>query len=266
MTTAVETETRRLGEEDLAELMRLLRNVDTVELKLSVPADSQRATIRGLPLDPVEAEPRQIYFFDTPDMTLNEAGIVVRARRIQGGRGDTVVKLRPVDPTQLPDELRRSPAFGVEVDVLPGGFVCSGSYKGRSTAADIRRAVSGGLPVRKLFSKEQRAFYREHAPEHTLGPLFVLKARFPFEGSVVRSGRPRLMVGEMWLYPDGTRILELSMKCRPDEAFQVAAEARAYLSGIGVPLGGVQQMKTRTALESLRSELAAQESAASDGA
>ena len=52
--------------------------------------------MRGLPIDPVESQPRQVYFFDTPDLALSKAGIIVRARRIQGGKGDTVVKLRPV--------------------------------------------------------------------------------------------------------------------------------------------------------------------------
>ena len=53
----------------------------------------------------------------------------------------------------------------------------------------------------------------------------------------------------MWFYPDGSRILELSTKCAPAEAFQVAAETRAYLLGRGVDLAGEQQTKTRTALE-----------------
>jgi hypothetical protein len=53
----------------------------------------------------------------------------------------------------------------------------------------------------------------------------------------------------VWFYPDGTRILELSTKCAPVEAFQVAAEARAFLEQRGVDLSGEQQTKTRTALE-----------------
>ena len=100
---------------------------------MTIPVASHRATIRGLPLDPVEAEPRQIFFFDTPDLALDRAGVVVRARRIAGGRADTVVKLRPVVPDQLPAELRQNAAFNVELDVLPGGYVCSGSLKGRAT-------------------------------------------------------------------------------------------------------------------------------------
>ena len=53
----------------------------------------------------------------------------------------------------------------------------------------------------------------------------------------------------MWLYPDGSRILELSTKCAPAEAFQVAAEARGFLASKGVDLDSEQQTKTRTALE-----------------
>jgi hypothetical protein len=40
----------------------------------------------------------------------------------------------------------------------------------------------------------------------------------------------RKLVAELWLYPDGSRILELSTKCAPSKAFDVAAETRAYLT------------------------------------
>ena len=59
----------------------------------------------------------------------------------------------------------------------------------------------------------------------------------------------RKLVAEMWLYPDDSRILELSTKCAPSEAFQVAAETRAFLSERGVDLSGEQQTKTHKALD-----------------
>ena len=62
-------------------------------------------------------------------------------------------------------------------------------------------------------------------------------------------GFNRRMVAELWLYPDGERILELSTKCGPSEGMQVAAEARAFLAGRGVDLYGEQQTKTKTALD-----------------
>ena len=67
----------------------------------------------------------------------------------------------------------------------------------------------------------------------------------------------RKFVAEMWLYQDGSRILELSTKALPREAFQVAAEARAYLVSKGVDLSGVQQTKTRTALNFFKNQLKA---------
>ena len=56
-------------------------------------------------------------------------------------------------------------------------------------------------------------------------------------------------MAELWLYPDGSRILELSTKCLPHEAFQAAAETRAILAGHGVDLSGEQETKTRKALD-----------------
>jgi hypothetical protein len=250
----------RVSDLEVGRLIETMHASDSVELKMTVLADQQRATVSSLPIDPVEAQPRQVFFFDTPDLRLNQAGVVVRARRIQGGRGDTVIKLRPVVPADLPDELRKSPAFNVEVDVLPGMFgVCSASLKGRVTSAEIRDAVQGELPLRKLFTKDQRAFYRAHAPEDlpfdalkVLGPTFVMKSVFqPTELG-------RRVVAELWLYPDGTRILELSTKCVPDEAFQVAAYSRAYLAERGVTVStDVQQTKTKTALAFFSGQLLA---------
>jgi hypothetical protein len=55
--------------------------------------------------------------------------------------------------------------------------------------------------------------------------------------------------------PDGSRILELSTKCAPADAFQVAAETKAFLAEHGINLAGELQVKIRTALEFFASEL-----------
>ena len=245
-----------LSDEELQRLLALIKDADSVELKLTIPDISQRSAVRGLALDPLQAEIRQVFFFDTPELVLDAAGLVVRARRSQRKGDDTVVKLRPVVPSELPKALRRSPSFGVEVDASPGGFVCSGSMKGVPPSASVRDTILGGKAIRKLFTKEQRALFETHAPEgvtlddlSVLGPIFVLKLK------AVPETLGRKMVGEMWLYPDGTRILELSTKCLPSETFNVAAETRAFLASKGVDLAGEQQTKTRTALEFYSREL-----------
>jgi len=245
-----------LDDSQLAEVLALTKQSKTVELKVTVPEGSYRSTALALGIDPLDAQLRQVVFFDTPDLALNKAGLVVRARRSQGGPDDTVVKLRPVVPENLPPQLRKLPEFGIEVDALPGGFVCSASYKAQLTRNLVRETTLGNRPIRKLFSPGQRAFYKRYAPDgleldalEVLGPINVLKIKYTPKDA------PRRLVVELWLYPDGSRILELSTKCRPDEAFQVAAETKAYLSGHGVDLAGEQSTKTATALNFFAAEL-----------
>src|SRR4051812_15259010 len=87
-----------LAQQGLVELLALVKDADSVELKLSVDAGLQRSAVEALGLDPLEAQVRLVHFFDTPDLALERAGVVVRARRVQGKGDDTVVKLRPVRP------------------------------------------------------------------------------------------------------------------------------------------------------------------------
>ena len=259
--------TNRLSDEDLVRMLELAKQSDSVELKLTVPASEQLAAASALDLDPLDGQIRQVFFYETPDLALNAAGIVVRARRIQGKGGDSVVKLRPVEPDTMPDDLRKSPDVVVEVDAMPGGYVCSASMKSKADVRAVREAAAGRHPVRKLFSKQQREFFATHAPDgieldglDVLGPIFVLKLNFtpPELG--------RRLVAEVWLYPDGSRILELSTKCGAGDAFQVAAETRAFLTTKGVDVTGEQQTKTKSALELLSRELEAKRTAEASAA
>jgi hypothetical protein len=234
---------------ELEELLGLVGDADSLELKLTVPDEDRRTAVEALGIDALDARIRQVFFFDTRDLALDRAGVVVRARRTQGAPDDNVVKLRPVVPAQLPEHLRARPDFVVEVDAMPGAFVCSGSFKGEAKAS-IAEVAAGKQPIRKLFSKPQRAFFAEHAPDgvelddlSVLGPVHALKLKLTPKGL-----KHRLAV-ELWLYPDGTQILELSTKCAPGDWFKVATESRDFLSNAGLDLTAEQSTKTRTALE-----------------
>jgi Protein of unknown function (DUF5661) len=248
---ATRTVAPKLSDRELSELLAVIGDSDSVELKLTLQLSDRSRAGAALGVDPLEGKMRQVYFFDTPDLVLNQRGLVVRARRVQQRGDDSVVKLRPVVPNELPAEVRGSPNFGVEVDALPGGeYVCSGSMKHMMGPTDVRSAVAGDRPLHKLFSKEQRALYAAHAPEGLelddltiLGPILVLKVKFAPEDY---SGK---LVAELWLYPDNSMLLELSTKCAPAEAFQIGAETRAFLTGHGIDLSGEQATKTKKALE-----------------
>jgi hypothetical protein len=240
-----------LSDQEMAELLKLVGDSDSVEMKLTVPLTDRSRAGEALGVDPIDGQIRQVFFFDTPDLALNKKGLVVRARRVQNREDDSVVKLRPVVPKELPKEVRLSPNFGVEVDALPNGtYVCSGSMKRRMDAGIVKAAVMGDTPLRKAFSKEQRALYAAHAPEGLelddltmLGPILVLKVKFAPE----EYGRK--LVAELWLYPDNSMLLELSTKCEPSEMFQIGVETRTFLTTAGIDLTGEQETKTKKALE-----------------
>jgi hypothetical protein len=239
-----------LSAEQVSEVLGLIKGADSVELKLTVPDSDHRSAVAALEMDVLDAQIRQVAFFDTPELTLNGVGVVVRARRVQGKPGDSVVKLRPIIPDDIPPAVRKSPSFGIEVDAMPGGFVCSGSMKSEQDPIRVKEAFTGQRRISKLFTKEQRAFYTDHAPEGILldelamlGPINILKLKFK------PGDFGRRVVAELWFYPDGSRILELSSKCAPAEAFDFAAELKSFLGGRGIDLAGKQQTKTKTALE-----------------
>ena len=142
---------------------------------------------------------------------------------------------------------------------MPGGYVCSASLKASAGAAEVRAVALGELPVgrssrRSSARSSKRTLPRASALEATsaiLGPIFVLKLNFE------PKALGRRLVAELWLYPDGSRILELSTKCTAADAFQVAAEARSFLAGTGVSLNGRQETKTKAALTFFSKELRA---------
>jgi hypothetical protein len=235
------------SEEEIVELLHLLGEANSVELKLTVPDSDQRSAVMALGVDVLKAEFRQVVFFDTPDLRLSRAGVVVQARRARKG-GDAVIKLRPIHQGHLPGKLLRSNDFKIELDVMPGAFVCSASLKGEVDNTDVKEVMQGTRPIRKLFSPEQRFFYVEYAPKGldldsltACGPINLVKSKFPLDEHAA--------VAELWFYPDGSRVLELSMKCAPGEAVRVATDARAFLASRGIDPTGEQQTKTRKALQ-----------------
>ena len=245
-----ETMSSPMNHARIAEARSLFKDADSVELKITVADADRSSAITALGLDVLDAELRQVVFFDTPDLTLDHYGIILRARRAKKG-GDSVIKLRPLAPGSVPAKLRHSDNFKVEVDVTPGGVVCSGSLKTDTGNGEIKKVLAGKRAVHKLFSAEQRALYAKHAPGGLdmdalipFGPINVAKLKFTMK---IAEGHEA--TAELWFYPDSSRILELSTKCERDEAFAVLEEGRAILRDCGIQSAAEQQTKTRKALE-----------------
>jgi len=238
-----------LDRDKLLQAFKELGDVGSVELKMSVPGE-QRMLLRALGVDTLKGKIREVTFFDTPDLALFRAGLVVRGRRTQGKDDDTVVKLRPVQPADLPEEFRESPNIKIEMDVTRGAYVVSASMKGEQPPGRVQETLAGSRPLEKLYSKEQRRFFEQYAPQGVgwndlvpLGPVFVVVVKF------VPDGFSQRMVIEQWHYPGQVPLVELSTKAEPLDVMRVRAEAQEFLGGIGLSVSGDQEPKTRKALQ-----------------
>jgi hypothetical protein len=176
--------------------------------------------------------------------------VVTRARRTQGDDDDTVVKLRPAEPSSLPPEVRDSRNLKVEMDVTRSSYVVSASLKGSRRPGAVREAVTGGRPLEKLFTNEQRAFFADHAPAGVgwddlvpLGPVLVVVLKWVPEGLTNRT------TIEQWHYPGQVPLVELSTKATPQNVLQVYADTTKFVAGHGLSAAGAREPKTRKALE-----------------
>jgi hypothetical protein len=134
--------THTLTDEQLGELLELMADADSVELKVTVPDSDQYSVAAALGMDPLEAQIRQVYFFDTPDLSLNRYGVVLRARRVQDKSGDCAVKLRPLTPRTLSKRESKSSRCGGHPRAMTrAGWSSSGHGCVTSDVPHYRRLV-----------------------------------------------------------------------------------------------------------------------------
>jgi hypothetical protein len=240
----------RLPEPELQRMAGLARTVDCLELKLAVPPAVHVRTCAALEVDLDRARARQVSFLDTRDLALARKGVLMRIRSIEDRPDDSVVKLRPVVPGALPARLRRSKRFLLEIDGMPGGYLCSGAVKARLGSHAVARATAGERSPRSLFSESQRAFVSAQVSAGVdiddlllLGPIHVRRRKVTVDGI----GVPLKV--ERWTYPDGSQLLELSTRCPGDLALEVAAETAASFRARGLCPAATQGTKARAALD-----------------
>jgi hypothetical protein len=133
---------------------------------------------------------------------------------------------------------------------MPGGYVCSASYRRSLATENLQSVVERRQPVSELLSPKLRWFLRDYSPERltpddltVLGPVHVMKLK-----ASPRGLHPKYAV-ELWMFPDGSRIPELSARRKPQMFFGIATEAREFLSARRLSLEGDVQTKTASALK-----------------
>jgi hypothetical protein len=223
--------------------------IESVEIKLTVRDDQERIVEAALERADVDPEEREIYYFDNDALDLYAAGLVLRARKVKDDTDDTTVKLRPVVPSEIDDDWKRLAEFNIEMDAVGEKMVCSAKLDAEQGRGEIDSVAAGDREIHKLFTTDQEKLLREYAPKDIdwddLRPLGPIEAR---KWELEPEGFDHELTVEIWVLPDGTDLVELSIKVSPDQAEEASAAMRDFLAARGLDVEGDQQTKTRAAL------------------
>ncbi len=220
-----------------------------VEIKVTVLDQEREKAIEALGLDLAGAEARSIFFFDTPTLGLLDAGVILRARQIDGEPDDSTVKIRPVDPQTLDPRWLAADGFKLEADAAGDKVARSASLTAVQGRDEIQQVFLRKRKISKLYTPEQEQFLSAFHPATialddlaVLGPIPVLRE------SVEHPGMTYRVTAESWRLPDGTDLLELSIKCPCQEAKVARKIFEGFLAGLGLDPHGAQETKTRRTL------------------
>jgi uncharacterized protein YjbK len=227
-----------------------------VEIKITITGNDEERAYEALDIGNRDAVRREIYFFDTPELSLNKAGVVLRARAIEDDDHDSVVKIRPVDPDKVGDQWDDIDGFKIEADAVGDKVVVSASFKARQNKDAIEKVAKGKNPVSELFSKKQKKFLAEfYDGPVALDDLTVLGPVQTLRADIKRPGMAYKITAEYWTLPDDSHLLEVSIKCPPEEAVVAREVFEAFLAGHGLDPNGAQATKTKLALTSLAKQI-----------
>ncbi len=223
---------------------------DAVEIKCTIRPDQELRAERAMEVDEDTAEVRLVYFYDTPELDLFKARVVLRARLLKGDADDSTVKFRPVEPASIPKDWLRLKGFKLEADWVGDHVVCSASLTDLQQRDEIDEVAKGKRAIGKLFSSDQERFLREFYKGplgfeklRVIGPIRVLRWKPKHETF------PHELTLEEWRLPSGEELVEVSIKAPPDQALEARKEFETHLRDLGLDPKGAQDTKTRTVLE-----------------
>jgi hypothetical protein len=241
---------KQRGAETKGRAAKVVAGADFVEVKATIPSRHVAAALKRYGLDPAKAADRFIYFFDSPDLSLLEAGVIARARRVVGGTHDSTVKFRPVVPDEVPKRWQKYKGFKIEADASDRGVVTSASLTMPVEKGSIKKVAVGDARIGSLFTEEQVNFLLSMAHlklDYT--KLVVLGPVQAFRWKLAEPALPWPLTLELWRRPDGQQIMEVSVKAPVVQAAVIYFGFMAFLAEVGAERDPNQQAKTRWALD-----------------
>jgi hypothetical protein len=224
--------------------------VSMVEIKVTISPDQEWKVARAMQIHEDTAQVRVLYFYDTPHLDLFEAGVVLRARLLEGDDDDSTVKFRPVDPGNIDASWKLFEGFRLETECVGDEMVRSASLTVLQRRDEIDDVADRKRPIEKLFSREQERFLSQFYSDridftslHVFGPIRVLRWQLQHRDF------PHELAVEEWRLPDGDDLVEVSIRAPAAQAASARRDFEAHLNALDLDPHGNQETKTRTALQ-----------------
>jgi len=236
------------GEQSVEDVTAVKRPASRVEIKLTVASEQIDHALDALELAEQDAEQRDVFFYDTLELDLYASGVILRGRNIHGDDDESTVKIRPLLAGDVAKSWFKRDGFKCELDRTASDTVSACSLTVVQGEDEIEDVAAGDRSIEKLFSSEQESLLEIYADlDPDWGDLEVLG---PVDASVWKLESPELdreLVVERWTLPDGSALLELSVRADADEADAIADELDALVESLGVDAAG-GETKTKAAL------------------
>lgn len=219
------------------------------ELKVTIDATEIARARSRLSLLNANSQTRRIWFFDTAALDLYEAGVIVRAREIDGDDDDSTIKLRPFSAAELASNFRKLDGLKCETDRAVDSATPACSLGADQDEGEIVAVDEGQRAIDQLYSSEQEDMLATYGPGVTLDGLRAL-GPIPARVWTVRSSAlPEKLTAELWYMPDGSQSLELSMRVDTSDADDGLDDLLGFVDDRGLDLSNEQESKTRRALD-----------------
>ena len=220
------------------------------EIKVTVRSDQIALATSKFALDKRNAERRWLTFYDTRTLDLYASGVILRTRKTQDGKDDSTVKLRPIDPLKIASSWFAMSGFKCEEDWSGLANVPACSFSDAQDKGEIDDVAAGRRAIDKLYNSDQERFvatYAKHPPDYA--HLLALGPTDAWVWSLRPADFSEKLTCERWELPDGTAILELSIRVPLPQAPAAQHAFVAYLAGKGIDTSSREDSKTRAALQ-----------------
>ena len=219
---------------------------ESVELKIDL-ADPP-AALAALGLADHDADTTQsIWFYDTAQLALYDAGAILRARKVHAGSDDSTVKARPMTVAQMTTAWLAQPGAKCEIDRTMAGGVSACSLT-EDVAHGAIDAVGTGGAIASLYTSDQLVFLGSIAGTVDLTTLLRAGPIPSTVWSLAPADLATPLSIERWVLPDGTTLLEVSTRVPHDAAPAAQQALLAWLAARSLALSPDQSDKTPVAL------------------